>query len=223
MAASVAPGRVEPSVATGKVSAGSGVATSLPRATTASPTGSAASAATAPFVPAPKQNALETRVTRLDTLVGLTPEQQARVAEIFRKEADALADIPNADRALQGMDARKGARAEVRALLTPEQRKKYDVSPQTLGGGMRTNPENLAQRLHEIVALTPEQKRQVTAIFMDDIIDQMAALPPEEELPGFRWHDKVRGQLRTVLTSEQQAKFDVTTPYRASGRPAGAR
>lgn len=183
-----------------------------------------AAATRAPAMPAAKQNAVETRVGRLNTLVGLTPEQQARVAGIFRKEASALEAFPAGEqRAIQGMETRQAARAEVRALLTPEQRKKYDVSPQTLGGGMRTNPEALMQRLDETVALSADQKRMVTAIFLDDIIDQMAALPPEEELPGFRWRDKVRTQLRAVLTAEQQAKFDATVPYRASGRSGGAR
>jgi Spy/CpxP family protein refolding chaperone len=198
--------------------------TSLPAVPRPAPRAPASPPAPVPAIPAPKQTAIETRITRLDTLVRLTPEQQLQVAAIFQKEADALAAFsPGEDRMLQGMDARQGARAEVRALLTPEQRRKYDVTPQGLGGGMRTNPESLMQRLDQVVTLSADQKKQATAIFWDDIIDQMAALPPEQELPGFRWGDKVREQLRVVLTPEQQAKFDATTPYKMNKRATGSR
>ena len=106
-------------------------------------------------------------------------------------------------------------------MLTPEQRQKYDVSPQRLGGGLPADPANLVVSLDQKVTLTAEQKQKATAIIWDDLMDQMAKLPAEQTLPGFRWSDKVRDQLRGVLTPEQQAKFDQTTPYRKSGSTGG--
>jgi RNA polymerase sigma factor (sigma-70 family) len=172
----------------------------------------------------PNKTAIESRVARIAALVGLTPEQQARVAEIFRKETAALEAFAAGDeRATKGMEARQAARAEVRAMLTPEQRQKYDVSPQRLGGGLPADPANLVASLDQKVTLTAEQKQKATAIIWDDLMDQMAKLPAEQALPGFRWSDKVRDQLRGVLTSEQQATFDQTTPYRKSGTNGGTR
>jgi Spy/CpxP family protein refolding chaperone len=164
----------------------------------------------------------EIRLTRLDTLVHLTPEQRARVADALRKEAAALEQFTaGEDRAIKGMDARQATRAEVRSLLTPEQRSKYDVSPQSLGGGLPADPANMAASLDQVVGLTSEQKKKATDILWDDIMDQIAALPADQNLRGFAWRDKVRDRLREVLTPEQQAKFDTTPPYRKNNRPSG--
>ncbi len=154
------------------------------------------------------------RVSRLDTLVHLTPEQKAKIAAVFAKEAAALDGFAaGEERALKGGEARQASRAEVRALLTDDQRSKYDVSPQQLGGGLPANPDNLTLFMDQAIPLTAEQKKQVSAILWDEITDQIAAMPPDKALPGFRWSDKVRDRLRAVLTPEQQAKFDVTPPY----------
>src|SRR5439155_18060268 len=131
------------------------------------------------------------------------------VAALFQKEATALDAITTIeDRAMKGMEARQATRADLRALLTPEQRKKYDVSPQSLGGGLAADPANLVAFLDQAIPLTAEQRKKATAILWDDITDQMAALPEDKPLPGFRWSDPVRAKLRAVLTPEQQAKFD---------------
>src|SRR5262249_50231845 len=76
---------------------------------------------------------IETRVDRLDALVHLTPKQKVEIAAVFRQEDDALAQLKPGDSPALSAPARQASRAGVRALLTPEQRKVYDLSPQTVG------------------------------------------------------------------------------------------
>src|SRR5579862_6856208 len=83
-------------------------------------------------------------VDRLDQVVTLTADQKVLATEVFVEENKALQAIPPEDRAEQGMPIRQAARAKVRALLTPEQQKIYDQTPQTQGGGQTVNPANMA-------------------------------------------------------------------------------
>jgi hypothetical protein len=66
------------------------------------------------------------------------------------------------------------------------------------------------------VSLTAQQKQKAAEIFWDDIVEQVAALPADQRLQGFRWSNRVRDRLRALLTPEQKAKFDRTPPYRAN-------
>lgn len=154
------------------------------------------------------------RVKRLDALVRLTLDQKTQVAALFAKESAILDGIPPEKRGENGVDARVATRKDVRALLSPEQRKKYDISPQSVGGGLPVDPANLVARLDEKVRLTSEQKQKATEVFWDDVIDQVAALPADETLKGFMWRNPVRERLRALLSAEQQATFDATPPYR---------
>jgi len=68
--------------------------------------------------------------SRVDKVVTLTDDQVAPVAAIYQKMADALAALSPDDRASgQGAAIWKAAKAEVRALLTPEQQQKFDANP----------------------------------------------------------------------------------------------
>lgn len=68
--------------------------------------------------------------SRVDKVVTLTDDQVAPVAAIYQKMADALAALSPGDRASgQGAAIWKAAKAEVRALLTPEQQQKFDANP----------------------------------------------------------------------------------------------
>ena len=112
------------------------------------------------------------------------------------------------------MDVRVTTRKDVREVLTDEQRRKYDISPQSAGGGLAVDPAHLVARLDQAVRLTPEQKQKAAEVFWNDIIDQIAALPADEMLKGFMWRNPVRERLRGILSAEQQATFDATPPYR---------
>jgi hypothetical protein len=68
--------------------------------------------------------------SRVDKVVTLTDDQVAPVAAIYQKASDALAALSPGDRASgQGAPIWKAAKAEVRALLTPEQQQKFDANP----------------------------------------------------------------------------------------------
>ncbi len=162
------------------------------------------------------------RLDRLDALVQLSSVQRDQALAIFEKEEATLAQWPEGpERGAKGADARQQSRSAIRALLTPEQRKKYDVSPQSLGGGLITDPANIVLRLDQAVALTPEQKKRASDIIWADLRAQMAALPPDETLKGFLWRDDLRAELRALLTPEQQAKFEATPPFGKNAMRSG--
>ncbi len=71
------------------------------------------------------------------------------------------------------------------------------------------------------MSLSNEQKAKALQIVWNEHIDQIAATPPDQPPKGFLWTQTVRDQLRAILTPEQQAKFDVTPPYRRSGPGSG--
>jgi RNA polymerase sigma factor (sigma-70 family) len=176
-------------------------------------TSASAAAAAKPAPAGPAATLVARRVDRLDALVHLSAEQKTRAAEIFARENAILESIPMEERGEKGQEARVASRNDVRSLLTPEQRQKYNVSPQSAGGGLGFNPEALVSRLHQTVNLTPEQQQKATQIFWEDTIDQAAALPADQYLEGYRWRDQARARLRAILTPQQQATFDQTPPY----------
>jgi hypothetical protein len=150
----------------------------------------------------------ENEVARLHAAVSLTTEQQAAAMGIFTAQIAGLMDIPPADRALKGMAIRQGTRAQVRALLTPEQQAKYDATPQINGGGQKVNPANLAERLDLVVNLSDEQTRQVAAIFMQESTDLQPLTPTEQPTKGHDIRQAAKAQVRALLTPEQQSKLD---------------
>jgi hypothetical protein len=160
------------------------------------------------------------RVGRLDQLVTLTNEQKTAATQIFQTEEDALAAIPAAERLEKGETARKTARQQLRALLTPQQRNKYDLAPQAMGGGLRSNPDNILDRLDQLVKLTPEQKQRARQILWNELADQLAAVPEGGELQGFFWREPTRDLLRAIFTPEQLAKYN-STPQGQGGGATG--
>ncbi len=163
----------------------------------------------------------EDETARLDRLVGLSPAQQAVALQIFQEELETLLDLPAADRLVKGGEARQAAKAQTRAILTPEQQKKYDRTPPGEGGGMPGNPENMVASLDQVVSLSAAQKAQAGQIFWSEMDAQLATATPDRPLKGFTWRQPLRDQLRAILTPEQQVKFDAAPLY--SGKRPGAR
>ena len=158
-----------------------------------------------------------TRVARLDALVGLAPEQKAAALDIFSGENAILDSFTTLeDRMLKGAPARDSSRAHIRAMLTPEQRKKYDLSPQADGGGLMSNPENMVERADKLLRFSADQRRQALAIIWNELIEQIAATPDDEAPKGFFWTQAVQDHLRTIMTAEQLRLYD-TTPFSQGG------
>ena len=165
----------------------------------------------------------EPRVARLDQLVALTVEQRIKATEVFEAERIQLDALAPADRAVQGPEARDRSRQQIRALLSPAQRTKFDLAPQTLGGGLRSNPDNIADRFDRVVGLSPEQKVLARQILWDEYANQLAAVPEGEDTKPFVLREATRDRLRTILTAEQLAKYNRTPLLEGGGAKMGGR
>ena len=76
----------------------------------------------------------EQQVERLSEALALTAEQKTKIVAIYKDQAAALQAIPQEERREKGMEMMKATREKVRAVLTPEQMKKFDDMP-PMGGG----------------------------------------------------------------------------------------
>ena len=74
-------------------------------------------------------------LARLDEAVTLTADQKTKVTDIYKKMADQIGALAQEDRRTKGQDIRTATNAEIRALLTPDQQKKFDAMPQGRGPG----------------------------------------------------------------------------------------
>jgi len=78
----------------------------------------------------------EQAIERIETAVGpLSADQKTKIKAIYAKQAEKLQGIPQEERREKGMQIMQDTRKEVRAVLTPEQQKKYDEMPQGKGQG----------------------------------------------------------------------------------------
>jgi hypothetical protein len=146
---------------------------------------------------------------RLDEAVPLTTEQKSKAIKIFEQEAGALNAIPAEDRPEKGAEFRQTALAQIRALLTPEQQRKYDRTPQSQGGGLSMmSPENSVARLDRIVSLSNAQKKEATEIFGDEIDEVGSLAPQDRKEKGMVIRQAANEEVRGLLTPEQQQKLD---------------
>jgi len=161
----------------------------------------------------------ETRLARLDALVGLTDDQKDAAFNTFAAEFQVVLAIPEADRPQQGAAARRGTLAAIRALLTPAQQAKYDRTPQNLGGGLTLMPpETKLARLDALVRLSGPQKTAARKIFETEL-DALLAIPQaERQAQGAGARQAAIAGVRALLTPEQQKIFDAAPVGRGGGR-----
>jgi len=114
------------------------------------------------------------------------------------------------DRLQKAMGIRMTARAQVRALLTAEQQKKYDRTPQTHGGGQTMNSANRVARLDADVTLTTEQKKIATEIYDEEAEELLAFSPEDRPLKGKAARQASKELIRMLLTPAQREKQDAT-------------
>jgi Spy/CpxP family protein refolding chaperone len=149
-------------------------------------------------------------VERLDTLVNLTTDQAVQAAAIFTLQNDAMEAFPTLeDRIMKGMDVRQDTRAQIRAILTPEQQQIYNTTPVRLGGGSLLDPAAIESRIDKVVTLTDDQIAPVAAIYQK-AIDTFRALSADDRANGeaAAIQKSAQAQVRALLTPEQQQKFD---------------
>jgi Spy/CpxP family protein refolding chaperone len=83
----------------------------------------------------------EQQIERIEQAVGsLSAEQKTKLKGIYAKMSEKMQAIPQDERREKGMELMRATRAEVRAVLTAEQQKKYDEMSQGWGqGGKKGN------------------------------------------------------------------------------------
>ena len=85
-------------------------------------------------------NSPEQVIDRVEQAVGtLTAEQKTKITAIVAKTQDAMKGIPKEERKEKGAPVLKKQREDVRAVLTPEQQKKFDEMAPAGGGGKKKN------------------------------------------------------------------------------------
>lgn len=149
----------------------------------------------------------ETRVAQIDALVHLNPEQRTRIADLYTREA---ADLQAAASTHRGMaDIAHGTAANVRALLTPEQRAIFDRTPQSKGGGLTiAPPEVLVGVLDRQVGLSDAQKAVALKVYQEQF-DALAAMSEEDrQANAAPIYQTARDQIRALLTPDQVDKSD---------------
>lgn len=157
----------------------------------------------------PRGPAPEARVARLDELVQLTPEQRTQAASVFAKERDALLGSASSDpqQSLRDMETRQRSRAEIRAILTVDQRKVYDRTNTGRGGGLTIpEPQTKVERLDKEVGLTPAQKQTALAVFSEEFESLLALNPQDRMEAGMPIRQVAQDQIRALLTPEQLSK-----------------
>lgn len=82
------------------------------------------------------QQSPEQQVAALETAVGsLTADQKTKITAIYAKAQEAVRALPKEERKDKQGGVMSKARADVRALLTADQQKKFDA----MGGGKKKN------------------------------------------------------------------------------------
>ncbi len=77
----------------------------------------------------------EQMVQRLDEAVQLTAEQKTKITAIYAKSREKMQALPEDQRMEKGREIMTATRAEVRAVLTAEQQKKFDEMAPGRGQG----------------------------------------------------------------------------------------
>ena len=88
---------------------------------------------------------VEQRIERLEEAVGtLSTEQKSKIKAVYAAVSEKMRNIPQEERREKMGEILRNTQKEIRAVLTPEQQKKFDAMPQAgrgdgSGGGRRKN------------------------------------------------------------------------------------
>lgn len=160
----------------------------------------------------------EQMVASVDGLVSLSDPQRKLVTEIVNYAVKESLAVPVERRTLDDGSIRKKMRADIREVLTPAQRIKYDRAPQINGGGLtQALPENRVIRLDQLVRLNADQKAQALKIFNTELEAILALPETERAIGGMPARKATREAIRAILNPEQQAKYDAAPQTKGGG------
>lgn len=144
---------------------------------------------------------IDAEVRRLDKLVTLTTDQQTKASRIFATQNQGYMVVGSVD----GQIDRAGP--QLRAILTPAQLQTFDrLFPD--GGNIAREAQNISSRISRWVGLTEDQSEKVYSIVLREGIDLNALYPDAEPKLAASIRQGANGQIRGLLTPEQQRRFD---------------
>ena len=78
---------------------------------------------------------VEARIEQLDKTLTLTADQKTKITAILEKGREEMQNVPKEERKGKMADMMKAQHDQIRAVLTPEQQKKFDDMPEPARGG----------------------------------------------------------------------------------------
>jgi hypothetical protein len=152
----------------------------------------------------------KTRSQALQQAIGLSDELTFKIERILTQEAadcQAMGPPPWPP----ASPIRQRARDDIRALLTPEQRAKFNLVPESHGGGLfGLSPWEQLARLDKLVHLAPEQKPPVLEALIDRTENLMENHGPEKVAKRDEIRRVMYTEIRAMLTAEQQKILDAS-------------
>jgi Spy/CpxP family protein refolding chaperone len=146
----------------------------------------------------------ELRAWWLKDELNLTTEQTDRIAILFineNVELDALGYVPSRGAVTA---VRQRWQAQVRDLLTPDQRGKFNLLAQSYGGGrVGKSPWDLLERLDRLVHLTPTQKTAALDILIRGTEFVAESDGPDQAAMVRKIHQATKEEIRGLLTADQ--------------------
>jgi hypothetical protein len=147
-------------------------------------------------------DAVDAEVLRLDKLVSLTTDQQAKAARIFAVQMHgATGVVGSIDGPIQV------ASDQIRAILTPAQ---IQILDRTFSGGDANArwAKGIANRVAKWAGLSEDQFEKAHAIYLQEAADLDALSPSTDANERSAIKRDATATVRELLTPEQQKKFD---------------
>ena len=156
------------------------------------------------------------RSLALQQAIELSNEQTFKIERILTKEAadcQAMGPPPWPP----ASPIRQRARDDIRALLTPGQRAKFNLVPESSGGGLfGLSPWEQLAWLDKLVHLSPEQKPPVLNGLIDRTENLMENHGPEKAGKRNEIRAEMYVEIRALLTPEQQKILDASLEKHAA-------
>src|SRR5262249_33252400 len=109
------------------------------------------------------------------------------------------------------------ARKEIRAVLTPQQRNRYDLAPERVGGGAEQDFAFELKQLDQLVHLTREQFEKAKKTFASGVLAQAQFADEENGPETRRIRANTQEEIRALLTPEQLKIYNSTPDFRGGG------
>lgn len=147
------------------------------------------------------------RIESLKTELSLSEDQVVSVKEAFKKRREAHKDKNDKSRKAR-KEALTAFDADMKAILNPEQLKKYEERKEDMGTPA-SKAERFAHRLENQLVLSEEQAQKVEVAALEKFT-KLDALPKGDEKKAEKdaINTAFEASLKTILRPEQLAKYE---------------